>query len=104
MFLTACINKSSFRDDQAGFQLDTTYTHYQHKELFCAVQEVTTPTDFLNKYSSVLQTLSYLFMETCTTEERAAGMVKNHFSFRKNSSEYPADFSFLKTTQEFKMT
>lgn len=43
-------------------------------------------------------------METCTTEERAAGMVKNHFSVRKNSSEYPADFSFLKTTQEFKMT
>lgn len=33
---------------------------------------------------------------------RSAGMVKNHFSFRKNPSQHAADFKFLKTTQEFK--
>ena len=91
------------RDDQAGFRLDTTYTHCHHKALFSEVQEVTTCTDFVNKYSSVLQTSSYLFMETGTNEERAAGIMNNHFSFRKNPSQHAADFKFLKTTpQEFK--
>ena len=37
--------------------------------------------------------------ETGTSPE---GMVKNHFSFRKNPSQHAADFKFLKTTQEFK--
>ena len=87
------------RDDQAGFRLDTTYTHSQHKVLSSEDQEVTTRTDFVNKYSSVLQTSSYLFMETGTNEERAAGIVKNHFSFQKNPSQHAADFKFLKTTQ-----
>ena len=90
------------RDDQAGFRLDTTYTHCQHKGLYSEAQEVTTRTDFVNKYSSVLQTSSYLFMETLTNEERAAGLVKDHFSFKKNPSQHAADFKFLKATQEFK--
>lgn len=90
------------RDDQAGFRLDTTYTHSQHKVLSMEDQEVTTRTDFVNKYSSVLQTSTYLFMETVTNEEMAAGIVKNHFSFEKNPSQHAADFKFLKTTPEFK--
>ena len=41
-------------------------------------------------------------METLTNEERAAGLVKDHFSFKKNPSQHAADFKFLKATQEFK--
>ena len=40
-------------------------------------------------------------METGTNEEKAAGIVKNHFSFQKNPSQHAADFKFLKTTPEF---
>ncbi|XP_028517481.1 uncharacterized protein LOC114575920 [Exaiptasia diaphana] len=90
------------RDDQAGFRLDTTYTHCQHKALYTGDQEVTTRTDFVNKYSSVLQTSSYLFMETATNEERAAGLVKNHYFFKKNPSQHASDLKYLKTTPEFK--
>ena len=90
------------RDDQTGFRPDTTYTHSQHKVLFSDKQEVMTCTDFVNKYSSILQS-SYLFMETATNEERAAGVVKSrHFSFEKNLSQHAADIKFLKTTPEFK--
>ena len=55
----------------------------------------------MNKYSSVMQTSSYLFMKTCRTEERTGGMVKNHFSFGKNPSQHAAVFKFIKTTEEF---
>lgn len=82
------------RDDQTGFRLDTTYTHSQHKVLFSDKEEVMTCTDFVNKYSSILQS-SYLFMETATNEERAAGVVKSrHFSFEKNLSQHAADIKF----------
>ena len=89
------------RDDQAGFRLDTTYTHSQHRVL-SVEQEITTRTDFVNKYSSVLQTSTYLLMETDTSNERAAGIVKDHVSFGKNPSHHTSDLKFLKTTEEFK--
>ena len=58
------------RDDAAGFRLDTTYTHKQHKILAEASNpELTTRTDYVNKYASVLQTTSYLFMGTENTAE-----------------------------------
>ena len=88
------------RDDQAGFRLDTTYTHSQHRVL-SVEQEITTRTDFVNKYSSVLQTSTYLLMETDTSNERA-GIVKDHVSFGKNPSHHTSDLKFLKTTEEFK--
>ena len=45
------------RDDAAVFRLDTTYMHKQHK-ILCEAEkpELATRTDFLNKYSSILQT------------------------------------------------
>ena len=65
------------RDDAAGFRLDTTYTHNQHKILGEAERpEVTTRTDYVNKYNSILQTTSYLFMATDTTAEMPVGIVK----------------------------
>ena len=43
------------RDDAAGFRLDSTFTHKQHRVLSGAGKpELTTHTDFLNKYTSTL--------------------------------------------------
>ena len=43
------------RDDAAGFRLDSTFTHKQHRVLSEAGKpELTTHTDFLNKYTSTL--------------------------------------------------
>ena len=58
------------RDDAAGFRLDSTFTHKQHKVLAEAGNpELTTYTDFLNKCTSKLQTTSYMFLGSQTTPE-----------------------------------
>ena len=51
------------RDDQAGFRLDTTYTHKSTAELSIK-PTVTTRTDFVNKYKAQLQISSYNFFKT----------------------------------------
>ena len=85
------------RDDAAGFRLDTTYTHKQHKILAEASNpELTTRTDYVNKYSFVLQTTSYLFIETDNTAETCVGVVKAHQAFPKNPAQHAADFETLK--------
>ena len=69
------------QDDQAGFRLDTTFTHRQGKCITTDnMPSLTTRTDFGNPYQSVIQTTSYLFMESVTTERSCAG-VKPHFTF-----------------------
>ena len=84
------------RDDAAGFRLDTTYTHKQHKILAEASNpELTTRTDYVNKYASVLQTTSYLFMGTENTAETCVGVVKAHQVFPKNPAQHAADFELL---------
>lgn len=53
------------RDAAAGFRLDTTYTHRQHSVLSLSHDvDVTTRSDYVNKYSSTLQVSSYMFLET----------------------------------------
>jgi hypothetical protein len=54
------------RDDQAGFRLDTTFTDNGRGVLSENV-ETTTKVDYVNSYSSVLQTTSYQIMESKTT-------------------------------------
>ena len=84
------------RDDAAGFRLDTTYTHKQHKILGEAERpEVTTLTDYVNKYNSILQTTSYLFMATDNTAEMPVGIVKAQKVFPKNPAQHAADFQML---------
>ena len=86
------------RDDQAGFRLDTTFTHRQGK---CITMEnapaLTTRTDFVNSYSSLLQTTSYLFMESDTTEKACVGLVKPHFMFQKNPTQHFIDLEMLES-------
>ena len=75
------------RDDAAGFRPDTTYTHKQQKILADAEEpELTTRTDYVNKYASVLQTTLYLFMGTESTVETPVGVVKPHTVFEKKPS------------------
>ena len=91
------------RDDAAGFRLDTTYTHKQHPIVAdSANPEVTTRTDYVNKYSSILQTSSYLVPETSTTPQLAAGIVKPHIVFPKNPAQHAADLAMLQKKEEFK--
>ena len=86
------------RDDQAGFRLDTTFTHRQGK---CITTEntpaLTTRTDFVNSYSSLLQTTSYLFMASDTTEKACVGVVKPHFTFQKNPTQHFIDLEMLES-------
>ena len=87
------------RDDAAGFRLDTTYTHKQNKVLsISASPEVTTRTDFVNKYSSILQVSSYLIMETENTSDVCAAVVKGQALFRKNAAQHLSDLTMLQQT------
>ena len=80
------------RDDQAGFRLDTTFTHKQRKCLSTTSRPtLTIHTDFVNQYSSILQTTSYLLMETKTTPTRCIAVVKPHLAFNKNPAQHAAD-------------
>ena len=86
----------SNRDDTAGFRLDTNYTHKQHKSLAEADKpELTTRTDYVNKYATVLQATSYLFMGTENTAESCVGVVKPQKVFPKKPAQHAADFEML---------
>ena len=90
------------RDDAAGFRLDTTFTHKQHTVLQEKLRpELTTRTDFVNRYSSVLQT-SYLFMETENTPPTCIGVVKPQKIFPKNPGQHSADLNKLACVPESK--
>ena len=85
------------RDDQARFRSDTMFTHRQGK---CIMEEnmpaLTTRTHFVNSYSSLLQTSSYLLMESeDTTEKACVGTVKPHFNFSKSPTQHFIDLEML---------
>ena len=84
------------RDDASGFRLDTLSTHKQYKSLSVQGKEVlTTHTNYVNKYKSVLQTTSYNFTGTDTTGEMCAGIVKAHGLYPKNPAQHSADLKML---------
>ena len=65
------------RDDACGYRLDTLARNSQHRTLVVdGKQTVTTYTDYVSKYPSILQTTSYNFSKTQTTGELCAGVVK----------------------------
>jgi hypothetical protein len=84
------------RDDAAGFRLDTTFTHKQHKGVqLLDSHDLTSRTDYMNKYTSVLQTTSYLFPSTSSTPPTCIGVIKPHVIFEKNPSQHMADLNML---------
>ena len=84
------------RDDQAGFRLDTMATHKSHATLCISGKEsLTTRTDYVNNYPSVLQTTSYNFPATTNTGEICAGVVKATGIFEKGPPQHMADLKML---------
>ncbi len=84
------------RDDATGFRLDATFTHKQHKVVqLLDSHDLTSKTDYMNKYTSVLQTTSYLFPSTSSTPSTCIGVVKPHVIFEKNPSQHMADLNML---------
>ena len=61
---------------------------------------LTVRTDFVNKYSSTLQTTSYNFTSTETTTEFCAGVVKPSGVFPKNLAQHAEDFQMLSQKPE----
>ncbi|XP_072163624.1 uncharacterized protein [Diadema setosum] len=91
------------RDDAAGYRLDTTYTHKQYKNVSLTDQaELTTRTDYVNKYKSVLQTSMHLIMETDTTSQKVLGVVKAHHIFPKNPAQHMADLYMMSEMEEYR--
>ena len=78
------------RDDQAGFRLDSTYTHKSLPTLSVR-PTATTRTDFMNKYSAQLQVTSYNFSKTSTSAEVCVGIVKASGLHEKSPSQHAAD-------------
>ena len=83
------------RDDQAGYGLDTTYTHKGRGVLSSNAAEVT------DSYNSVLQTSSYLVMETKIKPQACAGVVKASYVFPKKPSQHASDLRQLEKHPEF---
>ena len=89
------------RDDQAGFRLDTTFTHKLHKATSLTHRpETITHTDYVNKYASVIQTTSAMFLGTATTGERCVGVVKAQPVHHKNPAQHAVDLAMLQSKDE----
>ena len=87
------------RDDASGYRLDTLATHKQYATPVVG-ETLTTHTDYVNKYSSVLQTTSYNFTGSNTTGEMCAGVVKPAKVYPKNPAQHAADFKKLASVLE----
>ena len=89
------------RDDSSGFRLDTLITCKQHASPVVRGQEtLTTRTDYVNKYPSILQTTSYNFNGTVTTAESCVGVVKAGTLHHKNPAQHAADLEMLQEKGE----
>ena len=89
------------RDDATGFRLDTLTTCKQYSTPAIQGSEVlSTRTDYVNKYPSVLQTTSYNFSRTATTGELCAGVVKAPKVHEKNPAQHMADLCKLENQSE----
>ena len=91
------------RDNASGFRLDTLATHSKHTTPTVAGQQVlTTHTDYVNKYPSLLQTTSYNFTASKTTKEKCAGVVKVAKIYPKNPAQHFADLEMLNDSLDLK--
>ena len=85
------------RDDASGFRLDTLTTCKQYANPTVVGKDVlTTRTDYVNKHPSVLQTTSYNFTQTKSTDEICVGVVKANPIHQKNPAQHFSDLGFLK--------
>ena len=94
------------RGDTAGFRLDSTFTHKQHKSI-CMVNkpELTTRSDYryLNKYTALHQVSSYMFLCTGANTELCCGVVKAHDNFEKSPAQHAADLYMLEKQPQLEL-
>ena len=90
------------RDDQAGFRLDSTFTHKSTPSLNVDGPTLTTHTDFLNKHQTQLQTTSYNFTKTSNTSEVCIGAVKAAGIHQKNPAQHASDLDMLQKKDALK--
>ena len=89
------------RDDATGFRLDTLTTCKQFATPSVQGKEIlTTRTYFVNKYNSNLQTTSYYFSSTSTTQEACVGVVKAIPMHCKNPTQHIQDLWMLSNVVE----
>ena len=89
------------RDDSSGFHLDTLTTHKQYcVPSVIGCDTLSTLTDYVNLYPSVIQTTSYNFTKTETTPEVCAGVVKAVPLHLKHPAQNAADFDMLTKIEE----
>ena len=88
-------------DDAAGFRLDSLTTHRLHRSPVVKGKEIlSTFTDFVNSYPSILQTTCYNFSATETTGEVCAGVVKGAGVYPKNPIQHACDLEMLQEMSE----
>ena len=89
------------RDDATGFRLDTLTTCKQYKiPVVKGKDTLTTRTDFVNKYPSLLQTTSYNFTATTSTAEVCVGVVKAPKLYEKSPAQHAADLELLESIEK----
>ena len=89
------------RNDATGFRLDTLITCKQYSTPAIQGSEVlSTRTDYVIKYPSVLRTTSYNFLRTATTGELCAGVVKASKVHKKNPAQHMADLCKVENQSE----
>ena len=89
------------RDDATGFCLDTLTTCKQYVNLVVHGHDMlTTRTDYVNKYPSVLQTTSYNFTRTNTTGEVCVGAEKPYPVHQKNAAQHFSDIQMLSKRED----
>ena len=85
------------RDDCSVFRLDAMTSSQHPLPCVSGSAPLTTKTDYTNKYPSNLQTTSYNFTGSKTTNEVCAGIVKAQPVHSKNPAQHYADLCFLET-------
>ena len=89
------------RDNQAGFHLNSTFTHKNTPSLNVHGSTLTTHPDFLNKHQTQLQTTRYNFTRTSVTSEVCAGIVKAAGVHQKNPCQHAADMEMLQAIESY---
>ena len=91
------------RDDAAGYRLDTLTTNKQYATPVVQGKDVvTTRTDYVNRYPSIIQTTSYNFSSSATTPEMCAGVVKAPKIREKNPTQHFVDLEMLEEEAVFR--
>ena len=98
------LNSFQFQDgtDMLVVNRDDTTSKQYTTPTVRGMETLTTHTDYVNKYPSVLQTTSYNFPQTLTTNEVCVRVVKAPELIHKNPTQHYEDICMLKEMEAIK--